>query len=60
MRSMTGYGKGRASGGGLSLTCEVKTVNHRYLDVSIRLPRDLAALEIPLRKRVAERFARGH
>ncbi len=57
---MTGYGKGRASGGGLSLTCEVKTVNHRYLDVSVRLPRDLAFLEIPLRKRAAERIARGH
>jgi uncharacterized protein (TIGR00255 family) len=56
---MTGFGKGQSTQGGLSLTAEVKTVNHRYLDVSIRLPKTLMALEGPLRKRLVERFARG-
>jgi len=59
MRSMTGYGRGQSNKAGVSLTAEVKTVNHRYLDISVRLPRALTALEIPLRKRLAERFTRG-
>lgn len=59
MRSMTGYGKGQSNKAGLNLIAEVKTVNHRYLDVSVRLPRSLTALEIPLRKRLTERFTRG-
>ncbi len=59
MRSMTGYGKGQSNKAGLNLIAEVKTVNHRYLDVSVRLPRSLTALEIPLRKRLMERFTRG-
>lgn len=59
MRSMTGYGKGQSNKAGLNLIAEVKTVNHRYLDVSVRLQRSLTALEIPLRKRLTERFTRG-
>ena len=59
MRSMTGYGRGQSSKAGVSLIAEVKTVNHRYLDLSLRLPRAMSALEIPLRKRLAERFTRG-
>ncbi|NLX82356.1 MAG: YicC family protein [Clostridiales bacterium] len=59
MRSMTGYGKGQSNKSGLNLIAEVKTVNHRYLDLSVRLPRSLAALEIPLRKCLTERFTRG-
>ncbi len=59
MRSMTGYGRGHSSKEGVNLTAEVKTVNHRYLDISVRLPRPLQALEVPLRKRLSERFSRG-
>ncbi len=59
MRSMTGYGRGQSSREGLTLTAEVKTVNHRYLDLSVRLPKSLLSLEVPLRKRLAERFTRG-
>lgn len=59
MRSMTGYGRGQSFRAGLNLTAEVKTVNHRYLDISVRLPKSLLSLEVPLRKRLAERFARG-
>lgn len=59
MRSMTAYGRGHSSKEGISLTAEVKTVNHRYLDVSVRLPKSLLSLEVPLRKRLTERFTRG-
>lgn len=59
MRSMTAYGRGQSIKEGISLTAEVKTVNHRFLDVSIRLPKSLLSLEVPLRKRLIERFTRG-
>lgn len=59
MRSMTGYGRGQSSREGLNLIAEVKTVNHRYLDLSVRLPKSLLSLEVPLRKRLTERFTRG-
>ncbi len=59
MRSMTGFGRGQSNREGLGLTVEVKTVNHRYLDLSVRLPKALSSLEVTLRKRLAERFVRG-
>ena len=43
MLSMTGYGKGSYDQNGLELTCEIKTVNNRYLDVSVKAPRVFAA-----------------
>jgi uncharacterized protein (TIGR00255 family) len=42
-----------------SLVWEIRTVNHRYLEVSVRLDESFRALEMPIRKRVAERLARG-
>ena len=60
MYSMTGYGRGTAQCDGREITVEFKSVNHRYLDVSMRLPRHLAFLEDPLRKLLAERLSRGH
>lgn len=60
MYSMTGYGRGAAQCDGREITVEFKSVNHRYLDVSMRLPRHLAFLEDPLRKLLAERLSRGH
>ena len=45
MKSMTGYGKGSANYEGRTLTVELKSVNHRYLDLSIRLPRAFLAYE---------------
>ena len=44
MLSMTGYGKGAYDENGVELTCEIKTVNNRYLDVSIKAPRIFSAL----------------
>ena len=60
MLSMTGYGKGSYEEGGLELTCEIKTVNNRYLDVSIKAPRIFAAYEDVIRTQVREKLTRGH
>lgn len=60
MYSMTGYGKGTASKDGRELTVELKSVNHRFLDVSMRLPRVLSCVEDPIRTAIASRLSRGH
>ena len=60
MLSMTGYGKGAYDEGGLELTCEIKTVNNRYLDVSVKAPRVFAACEDVVRSLVKEKLTRGH
>lgn len=60
MLSMTGYGKGEYSENGIELTCEVKTVNNRYLDVSIKAPRIFAAYEDVVRNTVRKKLSRGH
>lgn len=60
MYSMTGYGKGTASDCGRELSVELKSVNHRFLDVSMRLPRVLSCLEDPIRTILSERLSRGH
>ncbi len=60
MLSMTGYGKGAYEKDGLELTCEIKTVNNRYLDVSIKAPRVFSAYEDVVRSAVREKLTRGH
>ncbi len=60
MLSMTGYGKGEYIEGGLELTCEIKTVNNRYLDVSVKAPRIFAAYEDVIRATVRKKLTRGH
>ena len=60
MLSMTGYGKGEYAEGGLELTCEIKTVNNRYLDVSIKCPRVFVAYEDVIRNTVRKKLTRGH
>jgi len=60
MYSMTGYGKGSASIDGREMTVELKSVNHRYLDVGMRLPRLLSFLEDPIRSALSSRLSRGH
>ncbi len=60
MYSMTGYGKGSASNDGRELTVELKSVNHRYLDVGMRLPRHLNFFEDPIRSALSARLSRGH
>lgn len=60
MRSMTGYGRRQCSRDGREITVEIKTVNHRFLDVSCRLPRALSFAEDALRRQIAGRLRRGH
>lgn len=59
LRSMTGFGRGDAPFGGSSVAVEVRSVNSRHLDLRVRLPRDLQALEAGLRQVAAPFFARG-
>ena len=60
MFSMTGYGKGEYKEGGIELTVEIKTVNNRYLDISIKGPKIFNAYEETIRSRVREKLTRGH
>ena len=60
MRSMTGYGRRQASRDGREMTVEVKTVNHRFLDISCRLPRALSFAEDAVRKQIGAALKRGH
>lgn len=59
MHSMTGYGKGEAQREGLLVTVEVRAVNHRYADISVKLPRSFMAFENDLRKQVGQALRRG-
>lgn len=60
MLSMTGYGRGEYKSGGIELTVEIKTVNNRYLDVSLKCPKIFAAYEEVLRGKIREKLTRGH
>jgi len=61
MQSMTGYGRCRVCADGRELTLELKAVNHRFLDISFRLPKNLAFLEDALRTRINQSdLRRGH
>lgn len=57
---MTGYGRGIVSADGREITIELKSVNHRFLDVSMRLPRHLLFLEDRIRRQISESLKRGH
>src|ERR1041384_2142163 len=59
MRSMTGFGAGSAPLGPGKLTLEVRSVNHRYLDVRLRLPQELTGESLFLEQKVRSRHARG-
>ena len=59
IRSMTGYGRAEVLRGGRKITAEIKSLNHRYLEVAVRLPSALTALELEIRRKVGERFVRG-
>ena len=59
IKSMTGYGSGKAELGGKTFTIEVKSVNSRYSDFSIKMPRVYTFLEDPIRKAASARINRG-
>ncbi|MBR1747272.1 MAG: hypothetical protein IJ735_03560, partial [Clostridia bacterium] len=60
MRSMTGFGKGIAEGFDRRVTVELRSVNHRFLDVSSKLPRILVCCEDAIRKVISSYLTRGH
>lgn len=60
MHSMTGYGRSVVSADGRELSIEIRSVNHRYLDLTVRLPRTVGFIEDDIRKGIAERLSRGH
>ena len=57
---MTGYGRGARIVDGRDLTIELKSVNHRFLDLAFRMPRSFACLEDSLRQLIQSRLSRGH
>jgi uncharacterized protein (TIGR00255 family) len=59
MLSMTGFGGGEAASGPVTVTVELRSVNHRFLDVSLKLPSALQFLEVELRQRLKDDLARG-
>ena len=59
LKSMTGYGRGEVSGSGRSFVVEVRSVNNRYLDCNIRLPRVYICAEDGINKRVKSTISRG-
>jgi len=59
IRSMTAYASAELAGPIGTLSCELRTVNHRYLEISPRLPEELRGFEPMLRERIASRLSRG-
>ena len=59
MRSMTGYGRGEGDNGALRIVVEVKAVNHRYSEITIKQPRQLLALEDKMKKVISGYIERG-
>jgi uncharacterized protein (TIGR00255 family) len=57
--SMTGFARSEASGAFGQLTCELRSVNHRYLESGFRLPEELRGLESELRQTLAKQLNRG-
>lgn len=60
MHSMTGCGSGKVQQDGWEVTVDLKTVNHRFLDISMRLPRNLSFLEQTIRENISGKLRRGH
>lgn len=60
MRSMTGYGRCTVEKEGRQLTVEVKSVNHRFLDLSFRMPRSFSSMEDEMRRQIGNMLKRGH
>lgn len=56
---MTGFGRGSASGDTFAVTVELKTVNNRFLDISLKLASDLQAMETVIKRTITDRLSRG-
>lgn len=59
IKSMTGFGRGEFTQGTSTFSVDVRSVNHRYSDISVRMPRAMSVLEEKVREYVSERISRG-
>ena len=59
MKSMTGYGRAKQELHGRTITAELRAVNHRYLDCTVKAPRQYGFLDDAVKKAAAARIARG-
>jgi uncharacterized protein (TIGR00255 family) len=59
LMSMTGYGKSEENTSAGKISVELRSVNHRYSELSVKIPRQFFPIENEIRKRVSERFKRG-
>ena len=59
LKSMTAYGRGEYAQGDTAYVAEIKSVNNRYRDINIRMPRAVQILEDEVRSLVASRVRRG-
>lgn len=59
LKSMTGYGRSEAVVGSKKITVEIKSVNHRFSDYNIKIPRQYSYLEEHVRKMISESVSRG-
>ena len=60
VNSMTGFGKGVYEQDGLKVTVELKSVNHRFLDLGLKAPKIFSFAEDRIRKALKDSFQRGH
>ena len=59
MKSMTGYGEASQNVSGAKVTVQIRSLNHRHLDLQLRVPREYLSFEEMIRKAVREKIARG-
>ncbi|MDE6108256.1 MAG: YicC family protein [Oscillospiraceae bacterium] len=59
VRSMTGYGRGEATGMGVTVTVELRSVNNRYLDATVKMPRAYLFVEDALKEQLQNQVGRG-
>ena len=59
IKSMTGFGRGKYENEGRNYTVDIKSVNHKYTNISVRLPRFLNSEEDKIRKRISSAISRG-
>src|SRR5580658_11022568 len=60
LKSMTGYAQAQTSAGGVGLRISIRSVNHRFLDLHLRVPEGFEPLEPRIRQIIRERVRRGH
>ena len=59
IKSMTGFGRGETVSAGKRMQVEMKSLNHRYMEIVLRVPAALSTLETEIKKKIGERFSRG-